>query len=363
MDIRFVGSENGLMTFKTLLQGKANVSSGADAQDALIFEISSVETLYKIPKRSFGVPVFFYLTTPSKHVIVNIKEHRVAGLFIPPLNADTVISKITHSLTLSASVNERDYETLRIKIIAKAENIPALPAVAQDLIKLTSNISQAKIETIISKIKMDQGIASKVLKLVNSPFYGIRNEISSIEKATMLLGFNSVKNIALAISIDQYYKKPFNMYKTTGQAIWQHAYNVACISSEIGKHIQQDKDALYMAGLMHDIGKVVMADFLVKEVSCVQDEIEQLGCDHAEIAAFIMNKWSVVPAIVEAVRTHHKTGNGLYGQIVSIANRIDHDRSNTEEYVYQLSSKYQVQNADILKESILKFLNDGNNEN
>lgn len=130
MNIRFIGSENGLMIFKKLLQGKANVSSGSDATDALIFEISSLEVLYKIPKRSFGVPVFFYLTTPNKSVISNIKEYRVSGILFPPLNAEAIMSKLVRSQTHDAAINERDYETLRIKIIAKAENIPTLPSIA-----------------------------------------------------------------------------------------------------------------------------------------------------------------------------------------------------------------------------------------
>lgn len=363
MNIRFIGSENGLMIFKKLLQGKANVSSGSDATDALIFEISSLEVLYKIPKRSFGVPVFFYLTTPNKSVISNIKEYRVSGILFPPLNAEAIMSKLVRSQTHDAAINERDYETLRIKIIAKAENIPTLPSIAQELIKLTRNTSQAAIGQITSKIKMDQGISSKVIKLVNSPFYGIRKEIASIDRATMLLGFSSVKNIALAISLDQYYQKPFNMYKTTGQAMWQHSYNVALMSSEIAKYLQQDFDALYMAGLMHDIGKVVMADFLVKEVDCVQDEREQLGCDHAEIAAVIMNKWSVAPAIVEAVKTHHDAGPELYGRIVATANNIDHDKDNIDEYLYQLNADYPIGDIDALKESIITILSDNNDGN
>ena len=363
MNIRFIGSENGLMIFKKLLQGKANVSSGSDATDALIFEISSLEVLYKIPKRSFGVPVFFYLTTPNKSVISNIKEYRVSGILFPPLNAEAIMSKLVRSQTHDAAINERDYETLRIKIIAKAENIPTLPSIAQELIKLTRNTSQAAIGQITSKIKMDQGISSKVIKLVNSPFYGVRKEIASIDRATMLLGFSSVKNIALAISLDQYYQKPFNMYKTTGQAMWQHSYNVALMSSEIAKYLQQDFDALYMAGLMHDIGKVVMADFLVKEVDCVQDEREQLGCDHAEIAAVIMNKWSVAPAIVEAVKTHHDAGPELYGRIVATASNIHHDKDNIDEYLYQLNADYPIGDIDALKESIITILSDNNDGN
>lgn len=145
--------------------------------------------------------------------------------------------------------------------------------------------------------------------------------------------------------------------------MWQHTYNVALISSEIGKYLQQDCDALYMAGLMHDIGKVVMTDFLVKEVECVQDEREQLGCDHAEIASVIMNKWSVAPAIVEAVKTHHDAGPDIYGKIVATANYIDHDKDNISEYIYQLSSKYNIQDVDMLIQSIQTILSDNTDDN
>ncbi len=363
MNIRFIGSETGLNTFKKLLMGKANVSGGNDAKDALIFEVSSLEMLYKIPKRSFGVPVFFYLTTPNKTVISNIKDYNISGILYPPLNADAIMNKLimTKEHTVS-TVNAKDYETLRIKIIAKAENIPTLPAIAQDLINLTRNHSQTAIGQITSKIKTDQGISSKVIKLVNSPFYGVRQEIASIDRATMLLGFSSVKNIALAISLDQYYQKPFNMYKTTGQTIWKHAYKVALMSSEIAKFLNQDTDALYMAGLMHDIGKVVMADFLVREVDNVMDEREQLGCDHAEIASFILNKWSVAPMVVEAVKTHHDNNADLYGRIVATANKIDHDKPHYEEHILQLNKDFPVPNVEKLVESIQCIVRDNTDD-
>ena len=118
------------------------------------------------------------------------------------------------------------------------------------------------------------------------------------------------------------------------------------------------KNALYMAGLMHDIGKVVMADFLVREVDCVQDEREQLGCDHAEIASVILNKWSVAPAIVDAVKTHHDADTDLYGKIVSYANKIDHDKNNAEDYIYQLNKDFPIKDMDILIESIQTCLSE-----
>lgn len=360
MNIRFIGSETGLQTFRKVLTNKANVLTDENGRDAIIFEIPSLEVLYKIPKRDFGMPVFFYLTTPNKTVLSNIKDYNISGILFPPLNPDAILSKIER-LRSSARVNSQDYETLRIKIIAKAENIPALPDIAQSLIMLTSRNSQAEIGEITSKIKMDQGISAKVIRLVNSPFYGMRQEIASIDRATVLLGFGTVKNIALAISIDSYYQKPFSMYKTTGQAVWQHSYNTALMSSVIGKHSGQDEDALYMAGLLHDVGKIVMVDFLVKAVDSIMEERNQLGCDHAEVASIILNKWSVAPVIVDAVKTHHEKEPSLYGRIVAAANRIDHNCENIDEYLNSLNAVLPLKNIDELKKSILTIKSDEQN--
>lgn len=361
MNIRFIGSETGLQTFRKLLTNKANVLTDENGRDAIIFEIPSLEVLYKIPKRDFGVPVFFYLTTPNKTVLSNIKDYNISGILFPPLNAAAILSKIERLKNDALKVNNQDFETLRIKIIAKAENIPALPDIAQSLIRLTSSNSQAAVSEITAKIKMDQGISAKVIKLVNSPFYGVRQEIASIDRATMLLGFGSVKNIALAISLDLYYQKPFSMYKTTGQALWQHTYNTALISSEIAKNLGQDEEALYMAGLLHDIGKIVMVDFLVKEVDNILDERNQLGCDHTEVASIMLNKWSVAPAVVEAVKTHHDKEPSMFGKIVAAANSIDNDRDNLDDYLNRLNLEYPLKDIDTLRETIITILSDEQN--
>ena len=358
LNIRFIGSEQGLLTFKKLLQGKATVSNSVDATDGIIFEVPSIEVLYKIPKRNLGVPSFFYVTSPNRDLLSSIKEYSVTGILFPPLKPESILSKIDKIKNSDINMNEQDYETVRIKIIAKAENIPTLPTVAQSLISLTSGDSQAKIGDVIEQIKMDQGISSKVIKLVNSPFYGVRKDITSIDRATMLLGFSSVKNIALAISIDQYFQKPFKMFNTTGQAIWNHAYNVALICSLIAKKMQLDEEALYMAGLFHDIGKVVMVDFLIKPAETVEDERSQLGTDHAEIGSYILNKWSVSPTIVEAVKTHHDEKPSLFGSIVSVANDIENEPEKTDALIDLFFRNKPINNPQGLIDNIKKIVSE-----
>lgn len=360
LNIRFIGSDIGLLTFKKLLQGRANVLNTTEAKDAIIFEISSLETLYKIPKRNLGMPSFFYLTTQNREVLSNIKDYSITGILFPPLKPESILSKLDKIRNTDINLYDQDFETIRIKIIAKAENIPTLPTIAQSLISMTSENSQAKIGDVINQIKRDQGISSKVIKLVNSPFYGVRKDITSIDRATMLLGFSSVKNIALAISISQYFQKPFKMFNTTGQAIWNHAYNTALICSEIAKKMSLDEEALYMAGLFHDIGKVVMVDFLIKPVSSAEEEREQIGTDHAEIGSYILNKWSVSPTIVEAVKTHHDDNTDLYGSIVAIANEIDNNKEKVDIITDYFFRKHPVEDVEGLVHNIKNIISESN---
>lgn len=363
MEIQYCGTKQGMQTFAKLLNKFATITESSNTKNAVIFELATLDDLYNISSRTFDVPTFFYITTPNKALISGIKDYSVSGVFTPPLQAETVISKIQRAVSSQLQQsNSQDFDMLRIKIIAKAENIPSLPSVAQDIIKLASDTEKGSIGTITSKIKTDQGLSSKVIRLVNSPFYGVRTEIASIDRAIALLGFASIKNIALAISIEQYFQQPFHMYKTNGQALWQHAYNVALIASAIAKYTGLDEEALYMAGLLHDIGKVVLAEFLVQEVDSIQDERKQIGCDHSEIAAVILKKWAVAPSIVEAVRTYHSESPTPEGKVIMAASYIDHNKQNLDIAFEEGLKDFHIKDRESLVNSIKSLIGESNEE-
>lgn len=365
MIVQYIGSDSGLQTFKTLTMGSINVTSkDVEGVSAILYEVSSLETLYKIPKR-FDIPSYFYITTKDNAVITRIKEYYVSGIFFPPLKTETVLQKLKQSEECQMGdtpFNGEEYTAIRIKIQAKAENIPPLPDLAQQLIAITRRDS-ATIQEVTNKIKMDQGISSRVIKLINSPFYGVRQEISSIDRATVLLGFNSVRNIAMALSIDQYFQKSFGLYGLTGKALWLHSYKTACIAQEIAKEVGYDADSHYMGGLMHDIGKIVMADFLVKEVKYPDDERKQLGFDHAEIGAVILKKWSVIPRICDAVKNHHNQfADSVSAKIIYYANKIDNNAGSAESIIDEMGVLIGLSDTMRLKTIIIPFLQEQNGE-
>lgn len=360
MNIQYIGSDSGYQTFKLAMMNKVKITASEGDVQAAVYEVSSIEALYRIPK-TFKIPSYFYITTKNPAVSSKIREYPINGIIFPPLNPEAVMAKLKHLPDWTPARRPGEYDTIRIKILAKAENIPPLPALAQKLISLTRSDS-ATIADVTSKIKMDQGISSRVIKLINSPFYGMRQEITSIDRATMLLGFNSVKNIAAAISMDQFYNKPFNMYKTTGKALWAHSYKTACIAQMIGKELALDEDALYLAGLLHDIGKVLMVDFLVKEVSYIDEEREQLGMTHQEAGAMILRKWSVAPAIAEAVKQHHSITSQPMCRTVYYANKIDSEPETAEETMDEMALTLGLRDCRAFKNKIIPFITDFNGD-
>lgn len=326
MRVLFIGSQDSKALFQTALKGHAELITEKDA-DSCIVEISDASALFRLPKK-FGVPTFFYITKKDRQILESLKDFKISGIFFPPLKDEDIVKKITGGVVQPASVNGSEFDTLKAKIIAKAENIPPLPALARELVRLTRN-DKTRMKDFVEQIKKDQGLSSRIIKLVNSPFYGLRQEVSSIDRATVLMGLNTVKNLALAVSTESFYNKNFSLLKTTGQEIWEHGLVVARLCEAIGKAVGEDEDALYLSGLMHDLGKTVIVDFLVKEASGIDDERAQLGTDHCAVGELVLTKWAVVKTIAESVRNHHALGKDRFAQILYYANKL-HIISNIE---------------------------------
>ncbi len=357
--VKFIGKGTTLQALRESDQEDLRfITTDHDEVRAVIYEVDSLETLYKVPK-NMTLPTFFLMSTQDKAVAQHIKEYQIAGLFFQPPDINLVIAKLTAAVNNITQTKRSDnQDIMKIKLLAKSENIPPLPSLAIDLISLTKSNNTA-IQAIVDKIKQDQGITTKLIKLVNSPFYGIKNEITSIERSTVLLGFGTIKNIALALSLDSFFHKQFGLYQTTGKAMWEHSYKVAVIGQLLASlsDPKQDLDIVYLAGLMHDIGKVVMVDVLVKEVHSLVDEREQLGFDHQEIGIEILSRWLVDSRVAKAVGTHHNTDATEEGRYIYYANMIDN--AHPEELVTVIEEacfSLDILNPATAKEKILALI-------
>ncbi|MGA1846702.1 HDOD domain-containing protein [Deferribacter abyssi] len=316
MKYRVFGSLEDVAQFKRTLPEFFIVDN--EEFEFQIYVVDSVETLLRLPK-SFQKKTFFYIKVKDQKIFEKLSLYRVDGIIYPPLDKNKILNK----LNIDQQKLSDSLEIIKSRVIAKAESLPSLPDIVQKLLKLTTN-DKSTFKEVINEVKKDQGLVGKVLRIVNSPFYGIRKEITSIDRAAILLGMSTIKNIALAaFSMDLFNKNLVN-YNTDAKSLWLHSFVVARIAEEIGKlHNDLDSDSLYLAGLMHDLGKIILVDFLTKPIVFAKDEDEMFGINHAETSGLILKKWNVDDSIVNAVKNHHNmVDDDVYSIAVYYANML-----------------------------------------
>lgn len=211
----------------------------------------------------------------------------------------------------------RNQETLQLAI-QNISNIPTLPTVIEKITRLLQN-PQTSAEEVGRAITTDQSIASKVLKLVNSAFYGFPGKISTITHAIVILGFSTVKNIVLTASIFDFFQKRGQLHPDFDmEQFWQHSLACGAASQAIAKYIgYEQKEECFIGGLVHDIGKVALCQYLPEDFELVVKEVkkkgilfydaerEQLGTTHEEIGAVLTERWNLPKNLQDVVRYHH----------------------------------------------------------
>ena len=213
------------------------------------------------------------------------------------------------------------------KFIRSIDNLPTLPSVVARVSEIidSPNASAADINKVI---RQDIALSARILKLVNSSFYGFPRRISSITHAVVILGFNTVRNVALsAFVLDAFGGKdlPFGH-----REFWIHSLGVGVAANALAKSrgIDEAEDG-FIAGLLHDVGKIVLHQFArdefadclakVKDKDCLLVEAEQevLGLTHAEVGSMLLDAWHLPTRIVEAVSYHHAPENAAQAKDLS----------------------------------------------
>ncbi len=194
--------------------------------------------------------------------------------------------------------------------ILQVKDLPTLPHVLDELTKLVED-PDASSESIAKVISTDQVLSAKVLKMVNSPIYGFPGRISSIQHALVLLGFNVIRGIIISTSV-------FDMMEQAMKGLWDHSLGCATACNIIARRAGfEDPEEYAVAGLLHDLGKVVTAVQLpdvhktisdtvkAKEMTYFQAEKDVLGFGHDRINAWLGRHWGLPPNIREAMSRHH----------------------------------------------------------
>ena len=205
------------------------------------------------------------------------------------------------------------------KIIANTASLPAMPEVmikVQHLIKLPGT-TPAQLSKII---ETDPAIVAGILKVANSAYYGFRGKVTSIHHASALFGPRRLAELIAAMSAGGMLGKAMNGYGLKAGDMWRHAIAVAVTASEIAAAVSEEAlESAYMAGLLHDVGKIILNPhlqqrgllfdqfFLIHPEKTIQEaERNILGFDHAMIASILCDNWNLPKSISFAIRHHHQ---------------------------------------------------------
>lgn len=214
---------------------------------------------------------------------------------------------------------EKDLKTSVKGQILSTSDLPTLPSVLDEVTKLVDDPNSST-EQVAKVISQDQVLSAKVLKMVNSPIYGFPGRITTIQHALVLLGLNVIRGIIISTSV-------FDIIQKAMAGLWEHSLGCALASGAIAKAAGfDDPEEFTVAGLLHDLGKVVTAvqlpelneavSMMVKEKDLCYYDAEKLilGFGHDRINAWLARHWNLPPNVREAMTYHHHPDRAQFYQ-------------------------------------------------
>lgn len=192
-------------------------------------------------------------------------------------------------------------------------DLPAFPSLMQRVMNLVVE-EETDIEELAEAILLDQSITAKILKVVNSAFYGFHRQIDSVQDAIVILGLSEIRALVMAVSVLKIF--PARITRFDRKAFWAHSIAAGCGTESVCAAARGADPAAFVAGLLHDIGKNIMAQHFRREWEQALDQIETMGSrdcdaemnvfgvDHGEIGYWVVERWQLPTRITEAVRYH-----------------------------------------------------------
>ena len=264
---------------------------------------------------------------------------------------------MSHSTLTQLALQERT----RREILHKSDLIPPLPDLVARLLGVL-NKKETEPADLESLLQNDQVLVAKMLAMVNSPFYGLNRTIRTIKDAVMVLGFRGVRSLVLATSTAKFLQRDFSCYGHSPKGLWLHAASVAAGSRRLAKACKltlDEAELLFVTGLLHDIGKLLLVSYLNEAVAVARpaapirdQERAMIGIDHAEAGALVTAKWNLAPEIQQVIRAHHETTSETKGSnwaaIVRLADVVAHERGTGYEAAKAPVEKLQAGDLAVL---------------
>jgi putative nucleotidyltransferase with HDIG domain len=206
------------------------------------------------------------------------------------------------------------------RVVERIQNLPTLPIVVAQILKLVSS-RESDANDVQSLLARDQSLTTKIMRLVNSSFYGYSGRITTLQQAVVILGFDTIKSIALSATVFSAFP---SRARTTfdREAFWRHSIATAVAARLLAKESRYPQvEEAFVAGILHDIGKVVLDEYATElfdsvlayveehDVLIYEAEREVLGFSHAQIGRWLATKWGLPAEFVDVIFYHHQPGN------------------------------------------------------
>ena len=253
-------------------------------------------------------------------------------------------------------------QELKDELLKAVQDLPPMPKVLFKIQKLLLD-PYSDTQQIAGYIETDQALAAKVLKMANSPFYGMTGKVSTIQHAAIILGFQTLSELTTIAGFSTIMGRKLPGYGYYSDELWKHSLAVALASKLIAEKINPDlaSDA-FTAGLIHDLGKLILDPYVQDQREALDEFIEDenqtfliaekqiLGFDHAEIASEICSHWKFPDSLTQAIKYHHNPSASNGTEMAFILHLAD--------YIAVLSgSGYDLDEIlDIKEEGTDKFL-------
>jgi putative nucleotidyltransferase with HDIG domain len=274
-------------------------------------------------------------------------------------------------------------------LLKRIRDIPSLPEVVNRIIQLLGQATTPASQ-IADLIAYDPGLTSKVLRMVNSAAFGFQRQISSVQHAIMILGFNTVRGLVLSTSIFKMLANKTGQGALSQKDLWEHSIATAISAKIVAKFFSiEEQDDAFSAGMLHDVGKMILDfyftnDYLpvVKESQrhnvaphgkkFLMIEKEVLGMHHCEIGASLAAKWKLPVGINQVIEFHHAPERAKLCQnlvyTVALANEIalfiamdNHHELEPRQFMTPETLKYFNLEQDLLLQLIAQVENELDN--
>jgi putative nucleotidyltransferase with HDIG domain len=209
-----------------------------------------------------------------------------------------------------------------IKVVSGVESLPSLPELYTEVVDEV-NSAEGSLNRVGEIISKDSGMSAKILQLVNSAFFGLPRQVTNPVRAVQFLGFDTVKALILSVKVFSMFSTPDLAFYSVDD-LWRHSLGTGLRARAIAgqeKWGQELQDEAFMAGLLHDIGKLILVEKFPAQCLKVVEKVGQTNCrvheaerdifgtTHTQVGAYLLGIWGLSETIIKTVAYHHSPGS------------------------------------------------------